>query len=173
MALHNHAARTAPMPQLADRSGPLSGEGRPEPNRRRYPRILARVHCRPAGVEFFAQPLMPIDISLGGMRIRGNEQYRVGALLAIDLFFPRIAPATFTTVITWIEALRETGQRRFNIGLSFVDLNPAAMTFLTSVLTFGGESGSTRPEVQECPGADRRDLSQHRYRDRRRSCSGY
>jgi hypothetical protein len=102
-------------------------------------------------VEFFAQPLTPIDISLGGMRIKGNEEYRVGALLSIDIFFQRIAPATFTTVITWIEELRETGQARFVIGLSFVNLNPAAMSFLTSVLTSEAESGCAQLEVQNDP----------------------
>jgi hypothetical protein len=103
MPVHSLAGR--PSPTVADSSGMPSGEGRSQPNRRRYRRILAPIHCRPAGVEFFAQHLAPINISLGGLRIHSDEQFRVGASLSLDILFARIASATFTTEIMTFDSV--------------------------------------------------------------------
>jgi hypothetical protein len=148
MPVHSLAGR--PSPTVADSSGMPSWDGRSQRNRRRYRRILAPIHCRPAGVEFFAQHLAPINISLGGLRIHTDEQFRVGASLSLDIFFARIAAVTFTTEIMWIEALRECREGRFDVGLAFVDLNPATLNLLTDILKCEGESvGYAPPSLQK------------------------
>ena len=122
------------------------------PNRRRYPRIPALIHCRPAGAEFFAPHLEPIDIGLGGVRIHSHEEYRVGEILRLDLFFPRAAPVVFATEIMWIEPLGKGSPKRFDVGLAFVELNPGALRLLLSALTSQGElAGSAQPRAQQIP----------------------
>jgi Tfp pilus assembly protein PilZ len=121
--------------------------GHAAPNRRRYPRIPALIHCRPAGADFFAQHLEPVDIGLGGVRIHSQEEYRVGELLRLDVFFPQVAPVLVTTEIMWIEPLGSGSPRRFDVGLAFVDLNSGALRLLLRVLESGLDepaSGVTR-----------------------------
>jgi Tfp pilus assembly protein PilZ len=94
-----------------------------------------------------------INIGLGGLRIRGDDVYRVGAPLSLDIFlFPRTAPVKFTTEIMWIAASRTGGRERFDVGLAFVDLGRAALSLLLSALTCEGESvDSARPPAQKAP----------------------
>jgi|GEM_PF-738580 hypothetical protein len=126
--------------------------GRAAPNRRRYPRIPARIHCRPAGAEFFAQHLEPVDIGFGGVRIHSQEDYRVGKLLRLDIFLPQVAPVLFTTEIMWIAPLGNGSPRRFDVGLAFVELNPGALKLLLRVLTSEGELvGSAQPRASQAP----------------------
>jgi hypothetical protein len=134
MPVRNPDSIRAPPLPAADRRGTQSGKARSESNRRRYPRILAPIHCRQAGVEFFAQHLEPIDIGLGGLRIQSHEEYRVGALLPLDIAFARIAPVTFNAEIMWTEALRAGEKGRFDVGLAFVDLTQRALKVLLTVL---------------------------------------
>jgi hypothetical protein len=100
-------------------------------------------------VEFFAQHLEPINISLGGLRVQSHEEYRVGALLPLDISFARIAAVTFNAEIMWIEALRQGGQGRFDVGLAFVDLTRGALKVLLTVLASERESvGDPASEVR-------------------------
>jgi PilZ domain len=139
MTVQNLAGRGAPAPRAALRRGWQSGQARNGPNRRRYPRIPALIHCRPAGEEFFAQPLEPVDIGFGGVRIHSHQEYGVGEFLRLDIFFPRVKAVPFTTEIMWIERLGNGSPTRFDVGLAFVELNPAALKLLLSVLTSEGE----------------------------------
>ena len=104
-------------------------------NRRRYRRVSAPIHCRPAGAEFFAPHFEPIDIGFGGARIHTHEEYRVGEGLPLDIFVRGIAPVMFTTEIVWVASLGSGSRGCFELGLAFVDLNPDARTLLSSVLT--------------------------------------
>jgi hypothetical protein len=150
MTVQNLAGRRAPASRAGSRRGLQSGDPRSGPNRRRYARIPALLHCRPAGAEYFAQHLEPIDIGFGGVRIHSHEEYRVGEILRLDLFCPRVAPVTFSTEIMWIEPLGNGSTTRFDVGLAFVELNPAALKLLLSVLTSEGELvGSAEPRAQQ------------------------
>jgi hypothetical protein len=153
MSVRNLNGSRAPTPPVAtDRRETESGRVRNEPNRRRYPRIPAPIQCRSAGVDFFAPHLEPIDVSLGGLRIHSNDEYRVGAILPLDVIFARIAPVTFTTEIMWIEALRAGSQGRFDVGLAFVDLHQCALKLLLSILASKKELvGSALPRAQKTP----------------------
>jgi len=104
------------------------------PNRRRYLRVPAEIHCRPAGVEFFAQHLEPIDISFGGLRIYADESYEVGANLRLDVFFPSAAPVPCTTEVMWVKKSSKGAPARFEVGLAFVDLGPESLALLRPLL---------------------------------------
>lgn len=152
MTVQNRAGLGAPAPRTASRRDSQSGQARSGPNRRRYPRIPALIHCRPAGEEFFAQPLEPVDISFGGVRIHSHQEYCVGKFLQLDLFFPRVEPVLFTTEIMWIEPLGNGSPTRFDVGLAFVELNPGALKLLLSVLTSQGELvGSGHQRASRAP----------------------
>ncbi len=99
-------------------------------NRRKYRRIPAPIHCRPAGEEFFAQRLEPVDISFGGLRTYSDEEYRVGSFLRLDIFFSGVAPVTLNTEVMWIKPLGKRAPARFDLGLAFVDLKPDARNVL-------------------------------------------
>ena len=96
--------------------------------------MQAPIQCRPARAESFAQHLESIDVSFGGLRLRSDEEYRVGAFLRLDIFFAPRAPVTLTAEVVWIEALSKGAHARFDVGLAFVELNNDALKFLMSVL---------------------------------------
>jgi PilZ domain-containing protein len=96
--------------------------------------VQAPIQCRPARAESFAQHLESIDVSFGGLRLRSDEEYRVGAFLRLDIFFAPRAPVTLTAEVVWIEALSQGAHARFDVGLAFVELNNDALKFLMSVL---------------------------------------
>jgi len=98
-------------------------------------------------VEFFAQRLEPIDISLGGLRIYSDQDYRVGELLRLDIFFPRAQHVTFTAEVMWTKTLGKGAPARFDLGLAFVELHPNALKVLLSALGSAGEADSS-PESE-------------------------
>jgi hypothetical protein len=110
-------------------------------NRRKYRRIPAPVHCRPAGEEFFAQRLEPVDISFGGLRTYSDQEYQVGAFLRLDIFFSGVAPVTLSAEVMWIKVLGPGAPARFDVGLAFVDLRPDALNVLRRLF-----SQAERPE---------------------------
>jgi hypothetical protein len=95
-------------------------------------------------VEFFAQRLEPVDISLGGLRIYSDQEYRVSELLRLDIFFPRDLLVTFTAEVMWTKILGKGAPARFDLGLAFVELGPEALNVLLRAL--GSET-----EVDSCP----------------------
>jgi PilZ domain-containing protein len=120
---------------LAPQRGTQAAQPRGGSNRRRYRRISAPILCRPAGAEFFAPHLEPIDIGFGGVRIHSHEEYRVGEGLPLDIFVRGMAPVMFTTEIVWIESWGSGSRACFDLGLAFIDLNSDARTLLSSVVT--------------------------------------
>lgn len=131
-------------------------------NRRKYQRIQAPIHCRPAGEDFFAQHLEPVDISLGGLRAYSDEEYRVGAFVRLDIFISGVAPVTLTAEVMWIKTLGKGAPARFDVGLAFVDLRPDARNVLRRLFSQNesSESGSVakiaspRVAVQKPPPPD-------------------
>jgi hypothetical protein len=103
---------------------------RNEANRRKYKRIPAPIHCRPAGEDFFAQHLEPVDISLGGLRTYSDEEYRVGAFVRLDIFVSGVVPVTLSAEVMWIKTLGKGAPARFDVGLAFVDLGPDVLDVL-------------------------------------------
>jgi hypothetical protein len=106
----------------------------PTLDRRKYRRIKAALYCRPAGVKFLARQREPIDVSLGGVRIYSDDELRVGELLKMEFFLPDVDPVTYTAEVVWIERLGAGAPARFDVGLKFVQLDPAALKLLVQVL---------------------------------------
>lgn len=116
-------------------------------NRRKYRRIPAPIHCRPAGEDFFAQHLEPIDISFGGLRTYSDEEYVVGTFLRLDIFFSGVAPVTINAEVMWVKALGRGAPARFDLGLAFVDLKADALNVLRRV--FGQTERSDPPPAMQ------------------------
>jgi adhesin HecA-like repeat protein len=108
--------------------------------------VEAPFFCRPAGVNFFAQHVEPVDVSFGGLRIYCDEEYPVGALVRLDVFTPRKPPASFTGEVMWIKAAARGAPARYDVGLAFVDLNPDALALLRPLL--GGEDSRASAEPE-------------------------
>ncbi len=121
--------------------------GRSEANRRKYRRIPAPIHVRPAGEDFFAQRLEPQDISFGGLRTYSDEPYLVGAFLRLDIFLSGVAPVTLSAEVMWIKPLAKGAPARFDLGLAFVDLKPDALNVLRRVFS-QSERTDSAPESQ-------------------------
>jgi hypothetical protein len=123
---------------------------RNEANRRKYRRIPAPIHCRPAGEDFFAQRLDPVDISFGGLRTYSDEEYPVGAFLRLDIFFSGVAPVTLSTEVMWVKPLGKGAPARFDLGLAFVDLKPDALNVLRRLFS-QAERTERAPESSVAP----------------------
>ena len=102
--------------------------------RRKYRRIRAPLYCRPAGMPFLARQHQPVDVSLGGVRIFSDDLMKVGELLKMEFFLPDTKPVTYTAEVVWIEPLPPGEAARFDVGLKFLHLEPAALSLLVSVL---------------------------------------
>ena len=85
-------------------------------------------------MEFLARQRQPIDLSLGGVRIFSDDRLKVAELLKLEFFLDGAAPVTYTAEVVWIEPLAEGAPARFDVGLKFLDLEPAALKLLVSVL---------------------------------------
>jgi hypothetical protein len=85
-------------------------------------------------MKFLARHHEPVDISLGGVRIFSDEPRRVGELLKMEFFLPDVTPVTYTAEVVWIEAMPAGSAAKFDVGLKFIQLEPAAIRLLMSVL---------------------------------------
>jgi hypothetical protein len=111
-------------------------------DRRKYRRIQAALYCRPAGMSFLARQREPVDVSLGGVRIFSDEEMQVGALLKMEFFLPDVEPVTYTAEVVWIDPLPAGSPARFDVGLKFIQLEPAALQLLLKVLGPPEEGGA-------------------------------
>jgi PilZ domain len=128
-------------------------------------------------MQFLARQRQPIDLSLGGVRIYSDDRLKVGELLKMEFFLDEKTPVIYTAEVVWIEALKAAGRdskggegrqsgptgptgqgsggqremppARFDVGLKFLDLEPAALKLLVSVLGPLEEEGQTPAEAAE------------------------
>jgi hypothetical protein len=106
--------------------------------------VHAPIYCRPAGGEFFAELLEPIDISLGGMRIYSHDEHSVGSVLRLEVFFPHVRPVTLNTEVIWTKPLGKGIPVRFDTGLAFASLHFQALKLLQ--LLVGSDPQDAAPE---------------------------
>jgi hypothetical protein len=85
-------------------------------------------------MKFLARHHEPVDISLGGVRVFSDEPQRVGELLKMEFFLPDVTPVTYTAEVVWIEEMPPGSPAKFDVGLKFIQLEPAAIRLLMSVL---------------------------------------
>ncbi len=104
-------------------------------------------------MKFLARQRLPIDLSLGGVRIYSDDALRVGELLKLEFFLEETEPVTYTAQVVWTEALSQDSPARFDVGLKFLDLEPAALKLLVGVL------GPLEEEEAEGTGSEGQDES--------------
>jgi hypothetical protein len=118
--------------------------------------VQAPIVCRPAGVQYFAQSLEPVDISLGGLRISSREEHPLGSLLRLDVFFPHVAPVTLTAQVMWSQAQGKGATARFDLGLAFVGVHPHVQNLLQTWLGAEDDVSPRESSVERStPGARR------------------
>ncbi len=85
------------------------------------------------------------------MRIYSDDPMKVGELLKMEFFMPDEAPVTYTAEVVWIEPLPEGTVARFDVGLKFIQLEPATLRLLAKVL--GPPEGESTDEEPDPEGA--------------------
>jgi hypothetical protein len=85
-------------------------------------------------LKFIERQQEPIDVSLGGVRIYSDLALRIGELMKLELFLKDSPPITYTAEVVWIEALPKDAPAKFDVGLKFIQLEPAAVNLLMTVL---------------------------------------
>jgi hypothetical protein len=106
-------------------------------------------------MEFLARQRQPIDLSLGGVRIFSDERLKIAELLKLEFFIGDSDPVTYTAEVVWIEPLPEGSPAQFDVGLKFLDLEPAALKLLVSVLgPLEEEDGQKEGEGNGIAGGD-------------------
>jgi c-di-GMP-binding flagellar brake protein YcgR len=107
-------------------------------DRRQYPRINAPVFCRPVGRPLFKRR-RAADVSQGGMRLYADEAPKVGERLELELFLPDESELVCRVEVVWVDELGEGEPARFDVGVKFVEIPPADVARLGTVLSASGE----------------------------------
>lgn len=107
-------------------------------DRRRYPRIHADVLYRPAGLSLTHHRRNTRDISLGGMRVFSDEEYRVGSRLDLDIALADGSIVRCWAEVAWIVKLPPSAAAGYDVGLKFVDMAPHDVERLATVLSPAG-----------------------------------
>lgn len=102
--------------------------------RRQYRRLQAQVYCRPAGVKLLNRKRAPVDLSLGGVRVFSDDRYKLGDLVKMEFFVEGSPHVTYTAQVVWIDAMPSDAPAKYDVGLKFVDLTPAALKWLAGIL---------------------------------------
>ena len=89
-----------------------------------------------------ARTEVPLDISLGGLRIYSDRKLEIGSRLSLDIRTEGLPPVTCVTEVVRVDALDPDAPAFFAIGLRFVDLGPFGVKLLLHVLS---PSGKWRP----------------------------
>ena len=104
-------------------------------DRRRYPRVDANVLCRPAGVALFHHKRNTQDISLGGMRVFTDEEFRPGNKLELEVLLPDGSIVLCWAEVVWLSRLDGATPARCEAGLRFTDMATRDVERLASVLS--------------------------------------
>lgn len=104
-----------------------------------------RVHLRvPVGLEGTYQLLgdlsgprlgMTEDVSLGGLRLSSADRLQPGDSVAITLKFPEQGQVSVTGVVVWSREFDESGQRNFESGLRWTEIDAHAKARLNAFVT--------------------------------------
>lgn len=101
-------------------------------------------------MDFLARKRQPIDVSLGGVRIYSDDPMKVGELLKMEFFIKDAPPVTYTAEVVWIEPIKAApAPARFDVGLKFLHLEPAALKALLVVLGPLEGEGEDEPAARE------------------------
>lgn len=106
-------------------------------NRRKYPRYNAPICYRSASLFSARKPL--VNISLGGIRIYSDDEFKIGKRLEIELILPDDTVLTCTAKVVWQKLLTDGAGARYDTGLQFLDISPDHVGRLSETLESQGE----------------------------------
>jgi hypothetical protein len=86
-----------------------------------------------------ARTEVPLDISLGGLRIYSDQKLETGAKLNLEIRTEGLPPVTCVTEVVRVDALDPDAPAFFAIGLRFIDLGPFGVKLLLHVLSARGK----------------------------------
>lgn len=101
-------------------------------NRRKYPRYNAPICYRSASLFSARKPL--VNISLGGIRIYSDDEFKIGKRLEIELILPDDSVLTCTAKVIWQKLLDDGSVARYDTGLQFLDISSDHLNRLSGVL---------------------------------------
>jgi len=104
----------------------------PDAERRRFPRLEAPAYFRTPSI--FGPRGAVSNISLGGMRVYSDVEFRGGQRLEIEVFPPGAASLVLLAGVVWCQELPADSAARFDVGLEFIDLAPESVERLRQVL---------------------------------------
>jgi hypothetical protein len=116
----------------------MSEQNKPGIDKRRYPRLKARVLYKPA--KLIGQKRQVPDISLGGMRIFSFKFHPVGATLHIELSLPSGQTAVAVTRVVWVDAYPKDSEAPYELGLEFIQIPFGVAHELKSMLDSASSS---------------------------------
>jgi c-di-GMP-binding flagellar brake protein YcgR len=93
------------------------------------------MYCRPARRRLLRRRKV-IDVGLGGMRVYSDDAYEGGDRLEIDLLNADGEEfVTCLTEVVWIREIEGGQPARFDVGLRFLDIPPAARAMIESLVS--------------------------------------
>lgn len=107
-------------------------------NRRQYPRFDAPICYRSASLFSARKPL--VNISLGGIRIYSDEEFKVGKRLELELIMPDDTILACTVRVVWQSPLPEHSQAKYDTGLQFLDISAEHLQSLAQIIDQGGST---------------------------------
>ena len=106
--------------------------------RRRFPRVKADIKYRSPRLEPRKRSIY--NISLGGVRIRCDEDLEKGRELEMEFYLPNGYALVAIARVVWTRALPEGSEAAYDVGLEFMHLNPDAAEELKKVISAGTPS---------------------------------
>lgn len=103
-----------------------------EPERRRFPRLMAPIQFR--SPRMFGPRSRIHNISLGGVRVYSDKHFKERKRLEIEIFLPSAQSLIATVRVVWVKELPADSEAFYDIGLEFISLPPLATHQLRYVL---------------------------------------
>lgn len=102
------------------------------------------MYCRPARRRLLRRRKV-IDVGLGGMRVYSDDPFTPGDRLEIDLLHADGDDfITCLTEVVWIRELARDEPARFDVGLRFLEIPPAARAMIQDLVAKALERESKR-----------------------------
>jgi c-di-GMP-binding flagellar brake protein YcgR len=101
-------------------------------NRRKYPRYNAPICYRSASLFSARKPL--VNISLGGIRIYSDDEFKIGKRLEVELMLPDDSVLICTAKVVWQKLLDDEATAKYDTGLQFLDISSEHLGRLSEVL---------------------------------------
>ena len=103
-------------------------------DRRRYPRVLADILWRPAGLGLFHAQRNLSNLSLGGMRAFSDDPLQVGQRLECDVLPLGDSPIRVWGEVVWCLPSGNGSDAAYEAGVMFTDMEAADIQRLAALM---------------------------------------